>query len=342
MYAIIQVMKKVFFLAFLFLLTANGAFAARIQIEPEQVRPLENVKLKVLFDSDEHSADTHWFVDDTLYESGVNSIEIKAPEFGKSKKVKLVLNYGDRVPEILSIDIKPYFFDIIYEAETYVPTFLGLAPLSSPGSSLKLQAFVKMPDYQSEKLLYLWKVNGKKMPYISGIGKDKVKISSDVFDKTQHISLEIYDPKKSILVAQKDIYVLLQKPELALYLKSGSLGWMFNSALSGILFLNGTERLLAIPFNANVKKIFSPKLDWIWTVDNRYIQNQESNSPYVEVSFTDPKRKRATLRLDMHNKNSVNQDASIKLILTQQADDIKRLPSSSAQGAEIDDGGFGI
>ncbi len=261
------------------------ANAASLQINPEYPEPFENFTVSVKLEKGEYAPELSWFVDDKLQKEKGLKINLKAKDFGEETRIKALLSYAEKAPEVLTLKINPLKVNIIYEAETFTPDFLSLAPRASFGSKLKLQAIAEVKGYKTKDLLFVWKKNGQKLPYLSGLGKDNVELNTDFYSKSQFIELEIWDPLQNTMLAKSSKFILIEKPELEFYLKSKSLGWLFEKSLSNTLYLNNKEEVLAVPFMFSVDEIFSPLLDWVWSVNGRKLKSQESKSPYVEISF---------------------------------------------------------
>ncbi len=294
-------MRKMFFI-FLSLLLPYFSFAATLRVNPEYPKPHEKYKVEVELKAGEYNPDISWFVNDELQNEKSNTLELQAGKLGEKTKIKVLLSYPDRAPEILKLEVMPIMFDILYEADTFSPGFLNLAPLASFGSNIKLQAILNIPGYSNKDLLFIWKKDGKSLPYISGEAKDTVTVSSDFYSKSHFIELEIWDPKETKLLFKKGVYILLSKPQIEYYIKDSTLGWLFERSLSNTLYLKDKEEVLAIPFNFSVKSIFSPLLDWTWAVNGRKLDSPESKSPYVEMSFKTQDVNTATVELLARHK----------------------------------------
>ncbi len=259
--------------------------AATLNASPEYPEPFEDFVVSVKLDKGEYTPEINWFVDGELQKEKGMKIKLKAKSSGSKTKIKALLSYTEKAPEILTLEINPLRINIIYEAETFVPDFLAIAPRASFGSKLKLQALVEIEGYKTKDLLFVWKKNGQKLPYLSGLGKDSVKITTDFYSKSQFIELELWDPLQDKLLAQNSKLILIDEPELGLYIKDKTLGWLFEKSLSNTLYLNDKEELLAVPFMFSIDNIFSPLMDWTWSINGKKLDSKESKSPYVEISF---------------------------------------------------------
>jgi len=300
---------------FFFFIAFNFTNAAKLYIDPQFPKPGQNFTATVDFSDEDYDGDITWFIDDKAIGDKSKSIQIHAKKLGKETKIKALISSEAKAPQVLSKTIRPVLLDVLYEADTFSPLFFKLAPLNSAGSSIKLHSIVQIPGKDSSKLLYVWKLNDKKLANASGIAKKDAYIKLSPFARLANLSLEIRNPKDNRLLAKRYIPIYIAKNSLDFYVKGLDSTWIFAHSLKDALYLNNKEELLALPFNFSMKSLFDPVLRWTWSVNGYTIKSEEANSPYVEVNFTDENSNEATVRLETRHKDIFLQHADYELKL---------------------------
>jgi len=323
------------------LLLPTKLFAAQLKINPEYPKPGESFTAQIVLEPNEYSAQSTWFVDNKIVAKDVSQAEFKATEFGKSQKLKVVLSYPDNSPQTLVREITPIYFDVLYEADTFSPEFMQLAPLSSQGALIKLRAIVKIPSYKSSDLVYVWKKDGLKIPELSGQGKNTAVISPDFFAKSMTITLELLDPISLKKLGSKDIYLIFKNAELSLYTEDSLLGWTFNKVLPDKIYTQESIQILSVPFNLSVQNIFSPMINWVWLVNGKNF-NPDTNSPYVEIQFSKPDANKADIQVIAQYKKHILQKAQKAFKIFRKSNQDNLNLGTTPHYNSKDDTGFGI
>ncbi len=329
-----------FLIVFVFFTFVSPLFAASLRVEPEFPGPGQDFSVSIDFSPEDYPKSFTWFVDDKAVDEKSSTIKLKAKALGEETKIKVLLSYEHRKPEVLSRSVRPLILEVLYEAETFAPSFLGIAPLSSPGSLIKFHSIVQIADKDSDNLLYIWKENGRKIQKSSGIGKKDIKVELDPFKKSSVFELSILDPESGELLASRQVPIYISKNSLEFYVKDPDSNWAFSRSLKNKLYLNNKEELLAIPFNFSISSLFDPILKWTWMVNGQTIDSKKANSPYVEIDFKNKNKKRAEVELKVQHEQIFLQHASYTLKL-ERGDEGNRIIHEIIPDPDKDSG-FGI
>ncbi len=285
----------------LLLIFPGISMAATLQIKPEFPAPNQKIKAIVEPANNEYIDNIIWFLNKKQLNQQGQEIDIDYDSTLSEFNLQAVLNFSNRNPQILSKTIQPIKINLAYEADTFVPRFLKVAPLNSQESKTKVWAIVESPQYKTGELLYVWLQNGKKLPKISGTNKKYALIETEFFNETQSITLEVYDPKNMHLLGRKTILILIKKPEILPFLKDEALGWRFDKMINKDIFLSKTRKLLAVPLNMSARGLFDKNILWTWFVDGIKLDQNTSSSPYVEITFKE--KNKLVSRLEVQAKS---------------------------------------
>ncbi len=335
-----RIIYKIFL--FLVLLFPAFSYAAYIKFEPEFPSPNEKVKASLILDEKNYNAQITWFVDDKIVAEDKSFIEIEAPDYAKTKEIKALIKYTNKSPEFISKTLKSIILDLIYEANTYSHPLVPVSPYNTVGSSFTIYANAKIPNYDSKKLIYIWKKDGRRIDEISGQGKNVAKIDMDYFAADHYIELELKDPDTLSTLAKKGVYIVAYKPQIFVYLKDPLIGFKFNRVLEKSLVLQGQKELLAIPFSMSAKYLFDPNIKWQWYVDNKKIEENEASTPYVSVYFKDKEKDKVNLKVIASYMKHILQQASYTLNILKKSAESKVKYTNPAEGTEDSTSGFGI
>jgi len=308
--------KFLFVLVFLTVfLVFNYAEASSIVLEPEYPKANTSFEAKILLGIDDYATEIVWFVNEEPVASTNQKISLTAPKNNNEMTIKALVKYKDKEPEIIVRKIKPVNMDILYEASTYTLPFWGVSSISTPGSEISLHAVVDIDGYEANKLVYVWKKDGVKIQYKSGVGKKDIKITGSYFANGHAITLLVRDPDTLDLLATKTIYIPFLKPEIRIYGKDDLLGWMFNQPIKEGKIIKGKTSLLALPYGFSIKNMFDDNIVWSWFVGNTQIDKEKANIPLVDVSFKNKDIDKAQLSVKAEYKNNILQSARSEIMI---------------------------
>jgi len=333
--------RQVFLFVLLFSFTFfDFAIGASLVLDPQYPAPGDTVKASLQAGRGEYISNVTWFVKQEPYSENIHQITIKTKKADTELSLQVAINFANKKPQVITKKIKLGSVNIAYEADTFVPDFLDIAPLNSMGSNIKLSAFVKIPGYKKSDLLYIWKKDGKTISEISGQGQDSATVKSDFFARKQSITLDLLDPKTSKLISSKTIFIYFKGPEILTYTKDDILGWLLTKEVNGPLVIKKAKELLAVPLNMSAKYLFDPHIVWSWYVDDVRLPDESGNFPYVEVSFNKTQRDSAKIKVEASYKEHLLQRASKEILIKKPGGESKRLQSDEKTTEETS--GFGI
>ncbi len=333
-------LKVAFAVFVLLLLPTARSYGARIELTPEFPEPNKQVVATIKLEPGEYISGSNWFLDGKPVAQDTDEITVIAPNAGQSAILKVAVQYPNSAPKILRKKISPVHCKILYEADTFAPDFMPVASVNSVGSTIKALAQVKVPEYKTEDLIFVWKKDGVALNAISGKNKTYANITPDFFAKTTRIGLDVKDPTGIKLLAHKEIYIAFQDPTITLYGEDELTGWTFTRALGAKVYGAQGVQALAIPFNMSVQSIFSPLINWVWYVNGASFETK-ANSPFVEIVFSSPSAKFADILVTAQYKKHVLQKAQKMFRIFRD-----RTPESAPVNTSKQDGstqsGFGI
>lgn len=174
-----------------------GGESLSISVFPENPRPNQDITLSITsFSTSIGGSDVIWYVDDEKISEGIglSSINIKMPDVGKSKNVRVVVNAGDGSEHEQTVLLSGADVTLTEESRTYVPQMFPGRAKHVNGSYSVIQAIPDIKDTSGiqispSNLVYIWKKNGRVLQDASGYGKDSYIFFDDSIDASTGFSV---------------------------------------------------------------------------------------------------------------------------------------------------------
>jgi len=249
---------------------------------------------------------------------GTKSYQFLMKSARENTKVDILVKSRDQKIIRKQIVFYPNSADLIWEANTYTPTFYQGKALATFASDIKV---VAVPDFINSKgktlkasdLIYKWKKDGRYFPSASGLGKDYFVFKSGDSDLSHLIEVEISEPQGEGKLV-KSISIPISQPEVVLYEKKPLEGIAYNQALTDDFLISKDETTVrAEPYFFSSRRPYD--LVPAWSLNDEDAQYSQSD-PWSIVLRT-PKGKEGANKLQVYfeNINSIFQRSSKVLLV---------------------------
>lgn len=263
-----------------------------VTLVPEFPKAFEEVKISI--DSSTIALDSSiitWKVDGrtVLRGSGEKALSILVGDYGKTTSVQVIIDTGSNII-VRDIPITPNFVDLIWQADTYTPSFYKGKALFTSESSVKIVAVPNIIQngklLANQELYFQWIQNNGIV--LSGIGKNVFSYNHYFIKKSDTITVQISLPNGNVL-AKNQIVMSTDRPKIMLYEEDPLLGTLSQRAVSEKNALEQKETVIKVfPFFFSIKNPSDRKLEYQWFINN--------------VELTDGTREKITFRIEDDSK----------------------------------------
>ncbi|PIR70321.1 MAG: hypothetical protein COU46_02145 [Candidatus Niyogibacteria bacterium CG10_big_fil_rev_8_21_14_0_10_42_19] len=181
--------------------------------------------------------------------------------------------------------------DLLWNADTIIPAEYEGKAFPSFASKITVTAFpqffVGTNRISPNSLIYKWYVDGNIYKSSSGAGKRSMTFEftpSLLGKETLNVYLNVSNSEKTI-ISEKNISIPVKEPRILFYEEKPLEGANFARALKDFSMFPGEEReFRAVPyfFSKNGKE----ELKYSWMLNNKMIEDEESNQPILRVILT--------------------------------------------------------
>ena len=187
--------------------------------------------------------------------------------------------------------------DIIWQGETYTPPFYEGRALWSKQSLITLVAIPQGLGNPSN-LIYKWIQDGTVLGFISGPGKDTLRIEDSLFSKPQTIKVEIVTAEDELL-ADDELVIVPTNSQALIYEKNPLYGYMFHREVGRNFRIDeGEVTFSAFPFFSTPPARDAGNLTYQWSTNTG-----ESGVGHT-VTYRAPEEGEGTSRVGLRISNT--------------------------------------
>ncbi len=300
---------------------SNNTSSVSFEIIPDNPGVFETVSLKLVsYSVDLNRAKISWFINDKLKSSEIGKIKFyfKTGDIGSSSKITVSIQ-SKTFSINKSIIIKPTEVDMLWEAiDSYTPPFYKGKALPSSQSVIKITA---LPNTSSginpSRMIYKWKKNYKykDLNNQSGYGKQIVVFKRNLLRENETISVEVSSLDESVKTKGRTVLSKFS-PKIVFYQNNPLEGILYNNAIINNFKMNTEEiKVVAEPYFFSSKNKDISLLSYVWTLNNKEIDDTESENKNEIVLRTNGKSGASNISLSIRNLSRILQfnDNSFKV-----------------------------
>ncbi len=252
-------------------------------IYPENPQPRDPVTVTIeTYSFNLDNSNTRWYVNGNLAQEGkgIKTLTFQVGNLGQASNVRIVID-SNKGQLIKNISITPNVVTIMWEAQTYTPTFFKGKALFSHQSTITFMAqpqlIVRGRTLNSSNLIYTWSKDGTVLGNQNGYGKQTLTLTGSVISRSMKILVEVQDPTTGA-TASGVIQVDPVDPEVATYVVDPLYGTQYNKVIGGTLRLTGKEvTLTAVPyFFSNAESV-----SYNWSINGTTISDGQNTRTRV-------------------------------------------------------------
>lgn len=227
------------------------------------------------FDTDLNRANITWYLDGKIQKEGIGerNFTFTTGSLGSASVIRAVIEPNDIATFSHQQTIRPSEVDIIWEAETYTPTFFKGKKLYSQESKLNILAIPQFINSSgnripSDNLIYTWKYNSNNLSRASGYGRDTLSLFGSLFEQRETVELTV-ESLDGQYITKKSIVIKAVNPEIIFYQNHPLYGLLLNRALPEQFNLEGDEiTVSAEPYYFDGDASPGSSLQFSWTINN--------------------------------------------------------------------------
>lgn len=300
--------------------TTGGNFSAKI--EPANPEPNQEVVVTLnSYSIDLDRSQVSWFINNQAIKQGIGLKTHTAAvgDLGSNQVWRIVAKSQDGQTLQKIITFRPAEVDLLWQADTYVPSTYPGKALPTSESTVKMVAIPNILTttgrrYDPKKLVYRWEKDFNFMKTQSGFGQDSFTFTSDKLFGSNKIKVTVSTVDESI-TAEKSVTVPIRTPFIALYQYNPLTGPIYNNLLSREINVGtGLFSIIAEPFYFNNPAIKNNQLTFDWLVDNESLQLKTPSSR--QITFEGGRNKgQVNLGIKAVNSQNTLQNASYNGII---------------------------
>lgn len=258
-----------------------------------------------------------WTVNGEVVEQGIgrNSIVVTVGGVGEETTVSVTITDGAITVGGTSRTIVPAELDLVWEAETYTPSFYVGRPLATGASPVSVTAVPNLREngvrISESELVYEWFVDNSRSPVRSGYGLNTVSITPPSFSAPFTVLVNAKTQSGAVAV-QSSVEITPRAPEIVLYEKTPLLGTLFNRAITNSVTLFDEEITVGL-FPLYITNPDRPA--YSWEVDGSPVEPGETPRE-LTLRKTGPGSGRFTIKTSLETAGSLFERASKSFILT--------------------------
>jgi len=300
--------------------TTGGNFSAKI--EPANPEPNQEVAVTLnSYSIDLDRSQVSWFINNQAIKQGIGLKTHTAAvgDLGSNQVWRIVAKSQDGQTLQKIITFRPAEVDLLWQADTYVPSTYPGKALPTSESTVKMVAIPNILTttgrrYDPKKLVYRWEKDFNFMKTQSGFGQDSFTFTSDKLFGSNKIKVTVSTVDESI-TAEKSVTVPIRTPFIALYQYNPLTGPIYNNLLSREINVGtGLFSIIAEPFYFNREVIMGDQLNLEWLVDNKPLVLKIPNGR--QITFEGGRNKgQVNLGIKAVNSQNTLQNASYNGII---------------------------
>lgn len=250
-----------------------------VTVTPPTPGPRQQVSVSVQsYATDLDRSDIAWFLNSKLAAEGTGqkTFSFKTGAAGSLSNILIVAKLPDGSTVQQSLDIRPAFLDLVWEAVSYTPPFYRGKALFPYEGTVKV---VAMPDILTDNggrlnpknLVYAWSIDGNPVPDVSGFGKNFIFFNGALPFKTVSLSVTATTVDK-LYSASGATTLTPQLPYILFYEDSPLYGVLYGNALgSNVPLANPEIRVAAVPYFIGAANRQDSALAYKWQLNNQPI-----------------------------------------------------------------------
>lgn len=257
--------------------TENGtAQSVLVTVTPEHPHAHETVNFKVTsFLSNLDTATISWFVNGTRVagDAGMRTFSTTLGNIGTPVTVKVVVTTAEGETITQSFPFISSTVDLVWEANSFTPPLYRGKALLTARESARVVAVPHLSANSSSlspsNFIYTWSRDGRIVGDASGVGRSTFILTNDMTISPSTISVVVSNKDQSVN-AEGSVVINLADPKVLTYFNTGTLGTLYNRALSGIYTFGIKEvNIVAVPYFFNTTDSTLPYVNYTWTMNNR-------------------------------------------------------------------------
>lgn len=298
------------------LLASEAHAAAEIVTRPQSPGSFSPVEFEVQdFATDITHATITWTLNGKTVSQGIGDTKFstRTGASGTPLVVTAKVSGIEGLEESRSITLRPADVDLIWQANTTVPTFYRGKALLSPEASAKVVAIphvvVGGKEVAPEKLLYTWTVDDKLVQAASGFGKSSMIATHNVLEENMTVSVHI-ETLDGTNAGDNSVVIPVVTPEIHFYEEGPLKGTLLNSALdNGAVLSAGEGTIRAVPYFFSTASVRGSTIQLDWSVDGESTP-LSAQAPYLITIRTEKGRTgESTLSFRMQDTAHLLQNA---------------------------------
>jgi hypothetical protein len=281
--------------------TIGGSLIANLS--PKYPKPNEMVTISLIgYGVNLDDSRITWLVDDKVQSQGVAKTEfiVTLGPLGSKTKVNALIQTRTNRTIAKELIFQPAEVDLLYEADTYVPSDYKGAPLPTLGTPIKVVAIPQMMYLGSflrpETITYEWRANGRKLNNESGRGKDSLNFIMP--NKKATIEVVVKSFTYGLDASQK-ITIDTVEPEIILYPVKPLEGRSAIAIKDSIEKITDTS-IKAEPYFINKNSLQSGLVFFNWLVDGKKIIDNIANTQgLLNLSIPETREDNISMTIDV-------------------------------------------
>lgn len=173
---------------------------------------------------DTSRANTIWRVNGEVIEQGrgIQQITFDLGTFQNNARVSFTATQG---AETIShnITIVPNIIDLIVESGTYTPPFYKGGTVPTHEAPMRIVALPSLGAYDSEELIYTWRINGQVAGSKSGAGRSTLTTEAAPLGQRLAVRVDV-ESVDGAAQGRKEVSIKTQRPNVVLYAVNPLLG----------------------------------------------------------------------------------------------------------------------
>lgn len=254
--------------------TPNTGDILVLTLFPQSPAAYQVVQAKVSsFSINLNQAKVAWFFNDKLVQEGAGhtTFSFRTGAVGTVSKLRVEVTNQQGLKATETLDVRPAYVAIGWEADTYTPPLYQGKALYAPGAVFTATAFpvvigedgVSTP---ASSLVYRWYKDGKLQDPLSGLNRQKISFIHAEYIRPFTIKVEILTTSNQILATGEE-YITVVQPEMLVYESFPLLGVRYDKAIGARHTLTSEEgSLLAEPYYFNATTRYDSSLSYQWEI----------------------------------------------------------------------------
>jgi hypothetical protein len=269
--------------------TTPDAGGLQMTMSPENPEPLQMVKINLVsYSYDLDRSKITWSVNGVVKktEMGLKEYNAQAGKNGQKTTIKVTVETPSDGLKEMEVFFIPSVVDLIYESLSYTPPFYKGRALNPNQGVVLVTAIPELIRTNGEKvpaqnIIYSWKKDGSVEQDASGIGKNTFVYTGSI--PIRNVVIEVVASSlDGDIYASKRIEIINDAPKIIFYENSPVYGIMMNKAIKNTVNMLVEEfSVIAVPYFFSVGYSTSPDLNYVWSMNNQTVGNQEPKNSFT-------------------------------------------------------------